>query len=100
MILTRDWLIAHGSSYCRMLDTFEENWPEGMEITEANLRRGMEVGLSLHWFALRVLPRESMQEHRQISIDLHRKHDDGNTVAIKRDDALIEMVVAHCEELP
>ena len=42
---------------CRDLQVFRQTWPDGIEVTEANLAKAAELGLNVHWFGVRFLPK-------------------------------------------
>ena len=41
---------------CSQVDIFKNEWPDGAELTEANLLRAAELQLSLGWWAQHFLP--------------------------------------------
>jgi len=44
------WLVSK-SACDAQIALFEKEWPAGVLVTEANLRRANEIGINLHWFA-------------------------------------------------
>lgn len=54
MRVTRDSLTELGAQ-CQ-LNVFAAEWPDGVEVSEATLRRATELGLDLTWWAERALP--------------------------------------------
>ena len=48
MIITKDWLLMQGACE-RGISVFERTWPEGAEVTEANLRQGLRPAHRSRW---------------------------------------------------
>ena len=52
MIITRDWLLAHGATpECADLARFDAEWPDGVEVTAESLARAREIGIDTVWWA-------------------------------------------------
>ena len=56
-MITDEWL-KENKACPDAIDLFCKEWPEGGEVTHANLLRAAAIGLDMEWFAKRVLPEE------------------------------------------
>lgn len=70
--ITADWLL-HRKACEDQITKFAAEWPEGAELTEANLLRAGELGLDIKWLALRVLPKPLQAEHNWQVVPVNAK---------------------------
>ena len=84
---------------------FCKEWPEGCEVTHANLLRADTLGLSLEWFAKRVLPEEVYADYLAKGSVLYADYTDTRSALIanylsNRSALLIPALLNHFAALP
>ena len=66
MIVTADMLRLRRKPACKdQVDIFEEEWPDGAEVTLANCLRAVELDLDLSWFVANFLSASTWKVFRQ-----------------------------------
>jgi hypothetical protein len=48
-------MLEDAGACSEQVEIFGKEWPEGVEVTEINITRAVELGLELHWAALHLL---------------------------------------------
>ena len=65
MRLTAEMLRARNAC-AGQVATFEDEWPDGVEVTEAVVRRAVELGLDIDWFAQNFLTAPARAEYNKM----------------------------------
>ena len=66
MRLTAEMLRARNAC-AGQVATFEDEWPDGVEVTEAVVRRAVELGLDIDWFAQNFLTAAAWAEYYKVT---------------------------------
>ena len=103
-MITVDWLKSNNA--CPdAINLFCAEWPDGGEVTHANLLRADTLGLSLEWFAKRVLPEEVYADYLAKGPVLDADYTDTRSALIanylsNRSALLIPALLNHFAALP
>ena len=65
------------------VEIFEAEWQDGVKITEASLRRAVELKLDIDWFAQHFLPASAWKTYDEATAPAQKTYNEATAVAWK-----------------
>ena len=91
LVITHEWLKRHDACD-KHLSLFDQEWPDGAEVSEANLRRAIEIGLDMEWLLRLLLPPSVYADYEAKRAPLYADYE------AKRNALVIEILWPICEQ--